>query len=357
MKRILVISTAGLATGGITTHMLNYLSYIDKNVARIDVISTVLEDKKSLESFERIGCRVISMPHRIKKVFLYIKALSILLRLNQYDVAHVHGSSCTIILELFLLKLQGVKVRIAHCHNSTCSFKLIHYCFKPLMKYYYTKAFACSELAGKWMFGNKSFEILHNVFNYKKFLFSPLLRKRKRRELGLADNDIAFCVIGNLVKQKNQMFALHLFSLLDIDKSKLYVIGDGPLKSKLQEEAKGINEVKFMGIRSDVCELLQAFDFFLMPSKWEGLPVALLEAQASGIACIVSDCITSEAQLCADTQFVSLDILTSWEKAIMETSTLDKDRERRSNEAKYILDKDYNIDKEFVKLMKVYGLC
>lgn len=356
MKKILIINTAGLSTGGITTHMLNYLSNINRETAQIDLVSTVIEDSISLESFKKIGCRIFKLPHRMRDVFSYTKALNVLLKTSQYDVVHVHGSSCTIFLELFLAKSQGVNICIAHSHNSTCPHKFIHYFFKPIMKYYYTKAFACSSQAGKWMFGNAPFEILHNVFNYKKFLFSSPVRANKRKELGLKEEHVAFCVVGNLVEQKNQIFALNLFSSLNIANSKLYIVGDGPLKSYLQENASGMDNIVFMGSRSDVFELLQAFDFYLMPSKWEGLPVALLEAQASGIACIVSDYITKEAMLCNDTQFVSLDNPKLWKKAISEINITDESRQRRSDAAKSILSKDYNMDIEFLKLKNAYQL-
>ena len=362
MKKILIINTAGLGVGGITTHMENYLSKIDYSKAEINIVSTICEDKHAIDIFERYGCNIIRLPNRMKNPIAYFMALANTLKRSHYNVAHVHGSSCTILLELYLLKKYDVEVRIAHSHNTTCSFKLIHYCCKPFMHYYYNKAFACSMQAGKWMFGKRLFEILHNVFDYHKYAYSEETRINKRKELNIKDDELAFCVIGNLTKQKNQQFALSLFSLLDIKKkSQLFIMGSGPMLSDLKAIAKEIHrceDVIFMGARNDVQELLQAFDIYLMPSKWEGLPMALMEAQASGILCFVSDKITQEAKICNDIQFLSLNSMKIWAKEIKLSLKKAQPiyRKERSLEAEALLKENYEINIEFPKLRQSYKL-
>lgn len=358
-KRILVINVGGLATGGITTHMQNYLSKIDKTSAEVDLVATKIEDEHSIAVFQQMGCKIIRMPNRMKNLVAYIRELKSLLKKTHYDVAHVHGSSCTIMLELFYLKRFRVGIRIAHSHNSTCTFKVIHHTLKPFMHRYYTHAFACSTLAGRWMFGNAPFEILHNVFSYQKFYYSEKVRMRKRTELGLTAEYVAFCVIGHLQIAKNQEFAIRLFASMHLEHSRLYIVGNGIDRDKLQAltDKLGLgNSVIFMGVRTDVNELLQAFDIYLMPSLWEGLPVALLEAQASGIPCVVSSRITNEARINTSTYFIDLQPMAKWHDAVNRILSEKTDRVLNANEAMISLHRDYDIDKEYQKLREAYQL-
>lgn len=358
-RKILIVNTGGLGVGGITTHMINYLEkLVESNFFDIDIIATMLADKNIVSIFGSLNCRIIYLPHRKNKIFSYCCELSKLMKKNSYDAIHVHGSSSTISIELLIAKLNGIPQRIGHSHNTTCTYKLANKVLNPLLRNICTQAVACSKAAGDWLFGRGCFLILHNAFNYEPFLFNIQIRERKRYELGIPESITAIGVIGNMVEQKNQSYAIKIIKAMHVDNVELYIIGDGPLKDSLITDCKEydiVHKVKFLGLRNDVNEILQALDIFLMTSKWEGLPVALLEAQASGVSCIVSDCITHEAGVVDTTVFLPLNSLEMWIESITDIDKSCVSRTLRSDKALYALTKDYNIEKEVEKLKQLYN--
>ena len=126
MRKILVVNTAGLGLGGITTHMLNFLGCLSYDDFQIDIIGTIILDHNIMERFQEIGCNVIILKNRKKNLGGYIRQLSELMKKEQYDVIHVHGNSATMVLELRLAETNGIPKRIAHCHNTKCSHRLVN---------------------------------------------------------------------------------------------------------------------------------------------------------------------------------------------------------------------------------------
>ena len=197
----------------------------------------------------------------------------------------------------------GVPIRIAHSHSSNQDKN-----FKYILKLYYkrhifryaTSLFACSVEAGKWMFGKHSFSVLPNAIDTKQYIFNYEKRYQVREALGLGDA-LVIGHVGRFSKVKNHTFLVDIFHEVYKKTSnvKLLLVGDGQKLPEVKEKVQGLklsDSVVFTGIRSDVADILQAMDVFVLPSLYEGLPVTMIEAQASGLPCVISDQVPIECK-------------------------------------------------------------
>ena len=225
----------------------------------------------------------------------------------EYKILHSHldkmsGLVCKV------AKMSGVPIRIAHSHNTESEgnriIKLYKWYLGTQIRSSATHYAACSKKAAAWLFGKSAVQanIIKNGVESTSFLFTETRRSSVRQKLNLADDELAIGHIGRFHLQKNHMFLIKVFTelLKYYPKAKLILVGDGPLQSRIERLAvkKGIrNRVFFLGIRDDIPELLQAFDLMLFPSFHEGLPVTIIEAQAAGLPCILSEHITQEVDL------------------------------------------------------------
>ena len=237
-----------------------------------------------------------------------------------YDIVHMHSTSKNFLV-LKEAERHGVNVRIAHSHNTGYMTQnkakvLFGDLLKPSLIHHANYHFACSVAAGKWMFGS-TFEpgvngyVLNNAIRAQDYRFDINKRIAIRHDLGLSSDADVVIDVGRLEPVKNHSFLIRTFAALhQADPSAVLLLaGDGALKSKLQQEAhelKVADSVKFLGLRNDVAELLQAADVFVMPSIHEGLPFVAIEAQAAGLPCVFSDGITREAGVLPSSVFYSL---------------------------------------------------
>jgi glycosyltransferase involved in cell wall biosynthesis len=213
---------------------------------------------------------------------------------------------------MLIAKIKGIKVRIAHCHNTTCDNKKVHKILQPLFRKIYTHGFACSVDAGKWMFNNSNFEVLPNGFITEKFIFDEKKRKEVRKKLNI-DDKYVIGHVGMFLEQKNHEFILQVFE--EVAKAKedsvLLLIGTGPDYDKIQkiiEEHHYKDRIICYGVTNNVSELYDAMDLFFFPSKHEGLGIVLLEAQIKGLKCVTSDVVPREVVLDDNNiKFISLD--------------------------------------------------
>lgn len=352
--RILIVATTRLGYEGITSVIMNYYRNIDKTIFQFDfVIGRGIENWVKEEIISS-GGSVYELSSRDKKTLNYIKELSKIIKSNKYEIIHVHGNSGTMYLDLHIAKINGVPVRIAHCHNSTCKHKLIHYILKPFLNREITHAFACSDLAGKWIY-NKPYTVINNGIQVERFLFNEKIRKKYREELDIKDNFV-LGNIGHFSYQKNHEFLLDIFyEVFKLNsKSKLMLIGDGKLREEIINKIKklGLEEsVLILGKRDDADKLIQAMDIFVFPSRFEGLPVALIETQASGLKCIVADTITREAQITGRVEYISLDEKGEyWAEKIVNI----KSPYIRDDVYSKFINSKYNIKNETEKLKEIY---
>ena len=298
MKKILVINTVGFQYEGITSVILNYIGNMNRK--GMDFTFPVYENtpRKLKEKLGALGATV-TVPERKRDIVGYIVCLYRILG-EGYDVLHVHGNSGTMLIETALAKLQGVKKIIVHTHSTNTNHPLANMVMQYPMRYIAEERLACSKAAGEWLYGNQKYTVLDNAIDLEKYRFDPQKREKYRKEFGVKEEEFLIGHIGHFTLQKNHLFLLNVFKAYHSmnPKSKLLLIGDGPDQQKVKKTAKDLgiwDQVVFAGRRSDAAYIYSAMDLFLLPSRWEGLPMVMIEAQANGLPMLVSDVITKDA--------------------------------------------------------------
>lgn len=301
MIRILQVVT-NMGRGGIETMLMNYFRKIDRSIIQFDFL--VHRDGKGDYDDEilSLGGRIYHVPRYNPFSRIYRNSVRIFFEKHkEYQIVHSHINSMSGIV-LQEAARSGVPIRIAHshCEGFEKSLKVpIKKMFIPQIPRNATHYMACSEAAGKFLFGNnKHFIVLPNAIEAKKFRYNESTRNAMRKELSIPDDNIVLGHVGRFLGQKNHVFLIDIFQ--EVVKKKnatLLLIGDGELKHEIKrrvEEKHLSDKVIFAGVRSDVPELMQAMDIFVFPSLFEGLGVAAVEAQAAGLPTVISDCIPSE---------------------------------------------------------------
>ncbi|ELA96443.1 glycosyltransferase family 1 protein [Enterococcus faecium] len=349
--------------GGVESVVMNYYRHIDRTKIQFDFICDEDSTNIPYEEIEKMGGKVILIPP-YQKVFKYHKKLKEVLKSGGYKIVHSHINTLSI-FSLFAAKCAGVPVRIAHSHSTTNKKEkkknLLKQVLRPFSKVFATDYMCCSELAGRWLFGNKKYDngnvyLLNNAIDLDKFKYDEEKRKEKRKELNIEDSTLVIGHVGRFVEQKNHRFLIDIFNEVHKQKenSILLLAGQGPLMGEMKEKVKilGIeNSVKFLGQRNDINELYQAFDIFCLPSLYEGLPVVGVEAQATGLLCVLSDDMTKETKVLDTTEFLSLNqSVEEWAYTILKKYKSFK----RKNCTNEISKKDFNIKKEAKKLIQKY---
>lgn len=300
---------------------------------RADFLSYSLLDERVRTEAEAMGGTVYIAPHRLKHPVGYIRFVSGLIRKHGYKIVHCHGNSCTLAIDLLAAGLGGAKVRIAHSHNSQCKFTALHHFLRPLFNPLYTHAMACGDEAGRWLFGKKPFTVIRNAIDTRAFAFNPEVRESLRREYGCEDNIVLGCV-GSLTEVKNHTFLLKVFAeILERNSSYLLMlVGDGPLRANIEQQARelGIDDrIRFLGLRTDVAQLIQMMDIVALPSLFEGFPTVALEWQCAGLPVLLADNITRDCAFTRHVHYLPLDA-DSWTSAILGLSEIDRAAASRS---------------------------
>ena len=318
MIRILQV-TGSVEKGGIESIVYNYYRHIDRSKFQFDF---VIHDDSPFEMPEEIlklGCKVYSVPP-YRKLFSYIKALKKIYREGKYQIVHSHMSTISV-FTLFAAKKAQVPIRIAHSHGPGGRNKdefiknLLRRTLCLFSRLYPTHLFACSEYAGKWLFGEKAFKqgtitIINNAIDHTKFLYNENIREQARANLGISDKFVLGHV-GRFMPQKNHGFLIDIFNEIHKieENSVLLLIGDGKARAQIEEKVKRLNlgdSVYFLGGRSDVHDLYQAMDVFLLPSLYEGLPVVLVETQFAALPAIISSEVKDEVKFSRHIDFYCL---------------------------------------------------
>lgn len=245
------------------------------------------------------------------------------LKNHDYDVVHIHNPAAFCMIEAALAKMAGVPKVVVHAHNTVLSGsgasrackKAFGIAMKPFWRFFADVCCACSAEAGIYMFGKKAVRagkvhILKNGILAQKYSFAPHIREAYRRAHGLEGRFVVGHV-GRFVKQKNHEFLITVFAelvRLEPDAA-LLLFGEGELKPQIVRQVRklGLKEkVFFCGISTEIAEWMQAMDVFVLPSLYEGLPVAGVEAQAAGLPVVASDTVTRELKLLDTTEFLPL---------------------------------------------------
>lgn len=349
--------------GGVESVVMNYYRNMNHNKIQFDFICDEDSTNIPYKEIEALGGKVILVPP-YQHVFKYQREMIRILKDGNYQIVHSHINTLSV-FPLRAAKRAGVPVRIAHSHSTTNKKEwkknIVKNILKPFSKLFATNYFACSELAGRWLFGNKTFDdgkvnIINNAIDLEKFTYNEEVRIIKRKELNIHENTLVIGHIGRFVTQKNHSFLIDIFNevLKQREDAVLLLIGQGPLQQEIEQKVKDLNisdRVNFLGQRSDANELYQAFDIFLLPSLYEGLPVVGVEAQASGNLCYLSDDMTKETRVLDSTKFMSLlNTAEEWADNILKDVKNYKKHDTKEEVSKY----GFNIQKEVNKLVDIY---
>lgn len=354
--RVLVISTVRLRLNGITSVIMNYYRKMNKKNMKIDfvVINEISDDYK--DELKNNGSDIFYL-QRKNNLIKYISDLKNILKNGDYDVIHVHGNSALMVIETIIAKYAKVPVRIVHSHNTTCSHKILHKFLQPILSRTANYGFACGKEAGKWLFKNNNYELIKNGIDLSIFTYNHEKRIQTRKKIN-AGNRKVIGHVGNFVYQKNHEFIIESFNeLIKIDKNYLLLlISDGMLLDQIKEKVNrlGISEhVIFLGKTTEVDSYLQAMDIFILPSHFEGLPVVLIESQALGLPCIVSDKVSEEAKITDLIEFLPINDTNTWVNKIMNINT--DNRKEKSITAHLLIDKSgYNVTNNAYKMKSLY---
>ena len=314
---------------------------------------------------EAQGSRVIRIPPPSVNMISYIRRLASLIKENHYNIVHSHTMFNSGI-NLMVAKLEGVPIRIAHSHTTRTetTVKIVQRIYEKTMKkmilWAATDLVACGVDAGEWLFGKRAFSkkgrIIHNGIATETFAYSEQNRLKIRSFYGLTLDDYIIGHCGTLIPLKNQEFLIRLMPhICKINpKAKLMLIGQGDEdeKKRLFKIARSqgvLDSVIFCGGVNNVNECLSAMDVFAFPSFREGLPLALVEAQANGLPCVVSSRITSDIALTDLVSFNSLADEAGWIDALT-TAT----RNYPEKYAKIIENEGYEISCALVPLFQTY---
>ena len=318
-KKVLQV-LGGLGRGGIETFIMNVYRSIDRSQIQFDFLLRTKGGDYEAEA-RSLGAEIFIMGERNTGVIRYYHSLDVFFkeRARFYDAIHVHASSLSNIEVLYFAKKHGIQTRILHSHSSSISGSKLHFithlCFKPFVKYLATFYIGCSKKAIDWMFSGtgvyNKVVLLPNGIDVEEYRLNLQTRAFIRAELGLNDDNIIIGHVGRFVWIKNHKFIIDVFKHIITlnDKARLVLVGDGPLFQEIQSYISKSNlegKVILLGQRRDISAVLQAFDVFLMPSFYEGLPVSLVEAQSSGLLIIGSDTISPDADLTGCIRFIPL---------------------------------------------------
>lgn len=307
--RILHVTFA-MDRGGMESRLMDLFRHIDRKRVIFDFLENTGRAGAFDEEIKNLGGKIFKSGYSRKNVLKAIKFIKDFFEKHtEYHVVHIHESylpSFNMIVMYYAKKNRDRKI-ILHSRNANGPHRILH----NLLKEQYSKRadyhFACSNLAAKWMFDKvvvreKKYKVINNAIDVKKFLFDEYIRQEVRNELGIKDEEIVLGHVGRFFEQKNHVFLIKLFQELSkIDsRYRLILVGEGPLKNNIYQMAQdfGLNDkILFLGVRNDMERIYQAFDVFVLPSLYEGLPGVGVEAQAAGLQCFFSNTITKEIKI------------------------------------------------------------
>ncbi len=355
MKVLVVMnSTSVKLGGGIIQVIINYRDQLIGSNIYFDFAINIDNDEELVRKLTCNGEKLYQLPNKKKRIAQYIKELYGICRYGEYDVVHVHGNSATMSIELTIAKLCGIKKRVVHCHNSQGGHPKLNKLLMPYFKTLYMDALACSDSAGEWIFGKGNFTVLHNAIDLERFSFNNDDRIEYRKKLQISEDTIVVGHVGSLNEQKNHEFLIKIFSVFQkTNNAELLIIGDGVLRNKIAQQAIDLgiaDKVNFLGVQNDVEKWMCVMDIFAFPSKWEGLGMVAIEAQACGLPVLASTAVPKAACVTNKMYYLSLkDSEKIWSDKMAELILGHKDR---------VIDKQkfksYDISNERHNLIKIY---
>ena len=359
--KVLMVSPRLEICGGVESYIMSYYRNIDRHHVTVDFAAHRADEPSYRKDIEQAGGKVFIIPEKeLKNPFGMMKKLDAFFKEHgDYDVVHCNMPNGGFYY-LRAAKKAGVPVRILHAHQTKYADIWLHsvrnYPLIKLGKLYANERCACSEAAGKFLFG-KHFHVIKNALPCERFFFRQEDRAGLRKEMGL-EGKLVVCHVGRFCNQKNQLFLLDIFRCLLARQpdAVLMMVGDGEQKADAEAKIRQLGiggSVILAGVRKDIPAYLMVSDVMAIPSLYEGLPFVGLEAQASGLPCVVSDTVTPELNITGNVTFCSLKAgPEQWADVILECAG----RERMPQDE--ILQKmrrgGYDIHTEARKLEQLY---
>lgn len=349
-----------MINGGVESFLLNLSKALEKSDITMDfLLRSDKNDPEKVRYFEEKGGCIYYLPPFPRSIIKNYLALKKFLKENGncYDVIHIHANS---LVYFFPIRLSchlclDSKV-IVHSHN-TKGFSFISTIMNTINKHRLNKLsvtkLACSDMAGKWMF-EKDFEVLPNSIDINVYRTTSEEKNNLKKKYGVSEKRI-IVFVGRLEEQKNPLFLVPVMKKLCDNKSEIHLVyaGSGSMENKLNEAICKVgltDHVHLLGNFDKVSLLLKVADIFVMPSLFEGLSIAAIEAQCSGIPSIMSDHVSEETILCENAIRLELDEKL-WEKKILDL--LEKDRFCENN-YRVISDSGYGLESLRKKISEIY---
>ena len=361
-RPIRVLQIIGIACGGgVEAVIMNYYRHIDKSKVQFDFVVHYDSYRSFVDEAKSMGGKVYEVTPYTKNIFAFTYGIYKIIKEGHYDIVHSNMNSLSA-FPLFAAWLAGAKVRILHNHTTDTKAEglrtVLKRVLRPFAKMFANRYWACSKLAGEWMYGKQAVEsgkvtIINNAIDLDKFAFNQEKRDELRQELGL-EGKFVIGHVGRMVPQKNHMFLLEIFNeaLKQNKDARLLLIGDGYLREKIVAKAQELkidDKVIMLGSRDDVADLYNAMDVFVFPSLYEGLPVVGVEVQANGLPFLCSDKVTKEIVISDSIELLGLEIgANGWaEKILIYRSNLCRKEQDLSNSG-------FDIEMEAKKLVEMY---
>lgn len=331
---VLVLDTV-MDRGGAEAMIMNYMRNINRDVIKFDFLTNRDYRAAYEDEIESLGGKVYHMcPMYPGKFRQYKREVREFLKEHpEYQIIHSNLEERSY-FPLKEAKKLGVPVRISHSHNRPLGFNLkliMRYYFRFMLKYYNTHMFSCGVEAGDWLYGRKNRDkviIMNNAIDAKQYTYDVSKAKEMRKSLGIDDCKKVIGHVGRFFAQKNHPFLIDIFQAIHEKDANtvLLLVGGGEQDDRLKNEMKqkvadlGLSDcVQFLGVREDVNEVMQAFDLFLLPSLFEGLPVTMVEAQASGLPCVISDKVPIQCDITGNVKVVALeDSPEKWADVVLD---------------------------------------
>ena len=355
-SKIKVLHVVGSANkGGVESIVMNYSvalkEYVEPTFVCFDDSTAI-----PVELIESIGGHYFVVPH-VKHIFKFNKAFKKILTDTKYDIIHSHVNTLSV-FPLKVAKKCGYPVRIAHSHSQSSKKEFVRNLIKSVLKKfskkYATYFIACGEIAGRYQFGDKAFDagqvhLVKNAIDIKEFAFNQKDRDEIRKELGIGENEQVVGSIGRLCKTKNQSYMLQMAEQLP--EIKFVLVGGGPLKEELEGYIKehNLHNIIMYGTTDTPKKFYSAFDTFILPSLYEGVPVTGIEAQTNGVYCVFSDTVPVESKISPFCKFVPIgeENLSKW---VDELKVVRK----HEDHSKEVTESGFNIEEASKQLLNIY---
>lgn len=352
MKKILLGFIMDGKSGGLDTYLLHFLDAVWQENMQIDLL-TNQADPELREQLKKYHSRLFEIAN-LRHPLTQFRQVRYLIRKEGYEIVYLNISTAMDGVAAFAAKSCRVPRRILHSHSggNDCEswkkrvlFDFLQKVCRPFFHKAGTEFYGCSRTAGYWMYparvvDSEKFRVIYNAVDRERFCYRPEIRETLRKEMNL-ENKFVIGHVGNFCYQKNHEFLIRIFEKIHQKRpeSVLLLVGKGVRYEQVQEQVQkaGLEHaVRFLGWRSDVDQLFQAMDVFLLPSNFEGLPTVGIEAQCTGLPCVISTSVTEETRITDRCSFVSLeDSPEKWAEEVLRQEKWNREQIVFSEEAKY----------------------